>query len=154
MSTRGGGWVAGALAVSVFAIGCMQAKKPVPAGIEWNQSFSAALVDAQAHHRPILLDFYLAGRNPLASMVAEEPAKKDSAGFVYRLADRFADHGLFDDARKRFLIFVALDPKNVSGRADDALYRLARMARKEHDYATDRKYAQMILDRYPDSDMM
>ncbi|TMQ55563.1 MAG: tetratricopeptide repeat protein, partial [Candidatus Eisenbacteria bacterium] len=69
-------------------------------------------------------------------------------------ADRFADHGLFDDARKRFLIFVALDPKNVSGRADDALYRLARMARKEHDYATDRRYAQMILDRYPDSDMM
>src|SRR5436309_718778 len=97
---------------------------------------------------------YLAGRNTLASMVAEEPAKKDSAGFVYRLADRFADHGLFDDARKRFLIFVALDPKNVSGRADDALYRLARMARKEHDYATDRRYAQMILDRYPDSDMM
>ena len=58
MSTRAGGWVAGALAVSVFAFGCMQAKKPVPAGIEWNKSFDAALADAQAHHRHILLDFY------------------------------------------------------------------------------------------------
>ena len=58
MNTRAGGWVAGALAVSFLAIGCTQAKKPVPAGIEWNKAFVAALADAQAHHRPILLDFY------------------------------------------------------------------------------------------------
>jgi len=97
---------------------------------------------------------YLAGRNTLASMVAEEPAKKDSADFVYRLGDRFADHGLFDDSRTRFQKFVTMDPKNTTGHVDDALYRLARMARKDKDYATDRKYAQTILDRYPDSDMM
>lgn len=78
---------------------------------------------------------YIAGRNTLASMVAE-------------------DHGLFDDSKKRFLVFVTLDPKNGSSYVDDAYYRLARMARKEHDYANDRKYAQIILDRYPDSDMM
>jgi len=96
---------------------------------------------------------YLAGRNTLGSMIAEEPAKKNDPEFIYKLADRFADHGLFDEARKRFLVFVSLDPKNKSGKVDDALYRLARMARKEHDYASDRKYAQRILDRYPDSDM-
>ncbi|HEY2923853.1 MAG TPA: hypothetical protein VGJ98_02675 [Candidatus Eisenbacteria bacterium] len=58
MNPRAGGWVAGTLAVSLFAIGCTQAKKPVPAGIAWNKAYDAALSDAQANHRPILLDFY------------------------------------------------------------------------------------------------
>jgi len=58
VNPRAGGWVAGALAVSIFAIGCMQAKKPVPAGIVWNKAIDAALADARANHRPILLDFY------------------------------------------------------------------------------------------------
>ena len=34
---------------------------------------------------------YLAGRNTLASMIGEEPAKRDSADFIYRLGDRFAN---------------------------------------------------------------
>lgn len=97
---------------------------------------------------------YLAGRNTLASMIAEEPAKEDSAEFIYKLGDRFADHGLFDEARMRLARVVDLDPTNETGHADDALYRLARMARKDKDYASDRKYAQMVLDRYGDSDMM
>jgi TolA-binding protein len=96
---------------------------------------------------------YIAGRNTLASMVAQEPAKKEDPEFIYKLAERFADHGLFDESRKRFLVFVSLDPKNVSGKTDDAYYRLARMARKDKDYAADRKYARIIVDRYPDSDM-
>ncbi len=58
MSRRTGGWVAGALAVSLLAIGCTQAKKTAPAGIAWNRAFDAALADARAQHRPILLDFY------------------------------------------------------------------------------------------------
>ncbi len=97
---------------------------------------------------------YLAGRNTLGSMIAEEPTKKDSADFIYRLGERFADHGLYDESRQRFQRLIALDPKNATGHVDDALYRLARMARKDKDYASDRKYAQMILDRYADSDMM
>jgi len=97
---------------------------------------------------------YLAGRNTLASMIAEEPAKKDSAAFVYRLGDRFADHGLFDEARTRLARMLGLDPKNETGNVDDALYRLSRMARKDKDYASARKYAQTILDRFKDSDMM
>ncbi len=96
---------------------------------------------------------YIVGRNTLSSMIAEEPAKKGDPEFIYKLADRFADHGLPDESRKRFLVFVTLDPRNVSGKVDDALYRLARMARSDHDYASDRKYAAMIIDRYPDSDM-
>jgi len=235
MNARAGGLVVVALAVSLFAIGCTQAKKPVPAGITWNKAIDAALADAQANHRPILLDLYtdwcewctalddttytdpqfiefskrftmarmnaevdtvtaaryrvlnyptvmvlnekgeeidrvvgyyrapgfisqvedyLAGRNTLASVLAKEPAMKNDPGFVYKLADRLADHGLFDESRKRFLALAVLDPKNGSGHVDDAYYRLARMARKEHDYASDREYAQIILDRYPDSDMM
>ena len=55
---RGWGWAAGALAVSLLAGGCTQAKRAVPAGIAWNKAFDAALADAQAHHRPVLLDFY------------------------------------------------------------------------------------------------
>jgi tetratricopeptide (TPR) repeat protein len=96
---------------------------------------------------------YIAGRNTLSSMIAEEPSKKGDPEFIYKLGDRFADHGLPDESRKRFLVFVTLDPKNVSGKVDDALYRLARMARSDHDFASDRKYAAMIIDRYPDSDM-
>lgn len=58
VNRRVGGWVSGALAVSLFAVGCMSAKKPVPAGIAWNKAFDVALADAKANHRPILLDFY------------------------------------------------------------------------------------------------
>jgi len=59
MNARAGGWVAGALAMSLVAVGCTQAKKTVPAaGIEWNKAFDVTLADARANHRPILLDFY------------------------------------------------------------------------------------------------
>src|SRR5262245_45691638 len=96
---------------------------------------------------------YMAGKNTLASQIAEEPSKKHDPEFVYKLADHFADHGLYDESRQRFLVFVGMDPKNVSGKTDDAYYRLARMARKKKDYASDRKYAQYIVDHYPESDM-
>ena len=55
---RGGNWAAGALAMSLLAVGCTQAKKSVPAEIAWNTAVDAAMTDAQAHHRPVLLDFY------------------------------------------------------------------------------------------------
>jgi thioredoxin-like negative regulator of GroEL len=97
---------------------------------------------------------YIAGRNTLASVLAQEPAHQNDPEFIYKLADRLADHGRPDDSKQRFLRFVTMDPKNVSGKVDDAYYRLARMARSAHDYASDRKYAQTILDKYPDSDMM
>jgi thiol:disulfide interchange protein len=58
VGSRAGGWVAGALAISLFAVGCTQAKKEAPAGIAWNRAYDAALADARANHRPILLDFY------------------------------------------------------------------------------------------------
>jgi TolA-binding protein len=97
---------------------------------------------------------YLAGRNTLASMIAEEPAKKDSAAFMYQLGERFAGHGLYEESQTRLARVPGLDPKNKTGIVDDALYRLSRMARKDKDYATARKYAQTIVDRYKDSDMM
>src|SRR5258706_296132 len=65
-----------------------------------------------------------------------------------------ADQGLCDESGQRFLKFVTRDPKNVAGHTDDGDSRLARMARKHKDFAYDRKYAQTILDKYPDSDMM
>jgi len=235
LNTRIGTWILGAALLSLPVLGCTEAKKPVPAGITWTRAIDAALADAQAHHRPILLDMYtdwcewchalddttyvdpafiqysrrftmsrinaevdtvtaahyhvqnyptvlvlnekgeemdrvvgyarapefmaqindyLAGRNTLASVLAQEPAHLRDAEFVYKLADRLADHGLPEEARQRFLKFVAMDPKNVSGYTDDAYYRLARMARKARDYASDRAYARTILDRYPQSDMM
>ena len=58
MYARARGWATGALAVSLLAVGCTQAKRSVPAGIAWNEAIDAALADAQAHHRPVLLDFY------------------------------------------------------------------------------------------------
>jgi thiol:disulfide interchange protein len=58
MSARAEGWVAGALALSLFVAGCTEAKKSAPAGIAWNKAFDATLADARATHRPILLDFY------------------------------------------------------------------------------------------------
>lgn len=225
----------GAALASLLVFGCTESKKAVPAGITWTSAYNAALADAQAHHRPILLDMYtdwcewchalddttyvdpafiqfskgftmsrinaevdtvtaaryhvqnyptvlvlnekgeemdrvvgysrapgfiaevkdyLAGRNTLASVLAQEPAHRKDPEFIYKLADRLADHGLSEESKRRFLMFVSMDPKNVSGHTDDAYYRLARMARKKKDFASDRKYAQTILDKYPDSDMM
>ena len=99
-----------------------------------------------------LVEDYLAGRNTLASLAADEPSKSDDPEFVSKLADRYFEHGLYDDARSRYQKVAALDPENQSGLVDDALLSLARMSRKEKDYPTYRKYAQTILDRYPDSD--
>jgi len=97
---------------------------------------------------------YLAGRNTLASMLEQEEAKKDSADFVYRLADKLSFHGRSAEARERYLRVVSLDPENKTEEVDDALYSLSRMARKDKDYEKARRYAQTILDRYAASDMM
>jgi len=224
----------GAALASFLVFGCTESKKAVPAGITWTSAYNAALADAQAHHRPILLDMYtdwcewchalddttyvdpkfiqfskrftmsrinaevdtvtaaryhvsgyptvlvlnekgdeidrvvgyarapefigqvedvLAGRNTLASIIAEEPAHRNDPKFTYKLAERLADHGLTAEAREHYLKFVSMDPKNASGFTDDAYYRLARMARKAKDYTSDRKYGQTVVDRYKDSDM-
>jgi tetratricopeptide (TPR) repeat protein len=97
---------------------------------------------------------YLAGRNTLASMLEQEEANKDSADFVYRLADKLAFHGRFAESQRRYLRVVSIDPENRSNEVDDALYSLSRMSRKDKDYDKARKYAQTILDRYAASDMM
>ena len=96
---------------------------------------------------------YLAGKNTLASVLAQEPAHANDPEFIYKLADRLADYGRVQESKERFLKFVTMDPRNKSGFTDDAYYRMARMARKAKDYAADRTYAQTVLDRYPDSDM-
>jgi thioredoxin-like negative regulator of GroEL len=96
---------------------------------------------------------YLAGRNTLASYAAMEPDSGKDPGYVGRLAERYFYHGLNDEARQRYLKLLTMDPQNKSELVDDALYTLARMSRKEKDYAQDAKYAQMIIERYPHSDM-
>jgi tetratricopeptide (TPR) repeat protein len=105
--------------------------------------------------RPFMeeVENYLAGRNTLASFAAMEPDSGTNPGYVGRLAERYLYHGLYEEARTRYKKLVVMDPKNSSGLVDDALYSLARMSRKEKDYASDRNYAQQIIDRYPDSDM-
>ena len=99
-----------------------------------------------------LVEDYLAGRNTLASLIAGEASQGSDPVFVSKLADRYFEHGLYDDARTRYEKMTSLDPKNQSGLVDDALLNLARMSRKDKDYAAYRKYAQTILDRYPQSD--
>lgn len=99
-----------------------------------------------------LVEDYLAGRNTLASLIAEESSRGAEPPFVSKLADRYFEHGFYDDARSRYQKMATIDPKNQSGLVDDALLNLARMSRKDKDYAAYRKYAQTILDRYPESD--
>jgi len=105
--------------------------------------------------RPFMdqVEDYLAGRNTLASYAAMEPDSGKDPGYMGRLAERYFYHGLNDEARRRYLKLLTMDPQNKSELVDDALYTLARMSRKEKDYAQDAKYAQMIIDRYPHSDM-
>jgi tetratricopeptide (TPR) repeat protein len=98
------------------------------------------------------VDDYLAGKNTLASLVAAESTNGSSPEFESMLADRFFEHGLYDDARTRYLRVVAMDPQNKSGRVPGALMSLAHMSRKQKDYAEGRKYAQMVIDRYPSSE--
>jgi tetratricopeptide (TPR) repeat protein len=105
--------------------------------------------------RPFMdqVEDYLAGRNTLASYAAMEPDSGKDPGYVGRLAERYLYHGLYEEARARYKKLVVMDPKNRSGLVDDALYSLARMSRKDKDYGQDARYAQQIIDRYPDSDM-
>jgi len=101
-----------------------------------------------------LVEDYLDGRNTLASMAGAESTQGSDPAFLAKLADRYFEHGLYQDAKTRYLRLVTLDPANKSGLVDDALMSLSRMSRKDGDYATARKYAQKVLDRYPDSDNM
>jgi len=96
---------------------------------------------------------YLAGRNTLAALEAEIATKGNDPEFAMKLAEKYYGHGYFDKARTQYLCLVELDPKNVSGQVDDALYTVARMYRKDKDYDNTRKYARMIIDRYPTADM-
>jgi tetratricopeptide (TPR) repeat protein len=97
---------------------------------------------------------YLAGRNTLASMVAAESSQGSNPAFLAKLADRYFEHGLYQDARARYVRLVTLDRANKTGLVDDALMTLARMSRKDKNYAIARKYAQQVLERYPYSDAM
>lgn len=99
------------------------------------------------------VDDYLAGKNTLASLEAEAATKGSDPEFAARLAEKYYYHGLFDQAKAQYTKLIELDPKNQSGQVDDALYTLARMSRKNKDYAGDRMYAQQIVDRFPESDM-
>jgi thioredoxin-like negative regulator of GroEL len=101
-----------------------------------------------------LVEDYLAGRNTLASLVAEGSAKGHDPQYIAKLADRYYEHGLWADARVQYEKLVSMDPKNQSGRIDDVLMTLARMSRRDKDYEAGRRYAQTILDKYPDSDQM
>ncbi len=98
------------------------------------------------------IEDYMAGRNTLAALIAEEPAKGSDPLFLVKLAERYQDHGLWPEARARYEKVVAMDPKNTSGQIDDVLMTLARASRREKNYAPGRKYAQTVLDQYPDSD--
>ena len=94
---------------------------------------------------------YLAGRNTLAALASHE-ADSAAAPYLSRLADRYFEHGLYEEARARYLSLTRVDPQNASGLTDDAFYSLARMSRRDKDYAAARAYAQRILDRYKDAD--
>lgn len=96
---------------------------------------------------------YLAGRNTLAALESEIATKGNDPEFAAKLADKYYGHGYFDKARTQYLRVAELDPKNATGQVDDALYTVARMYRKEKDYESARKYAQMIIDRYPTADL-
>jgi thiol-disulfide isomerase/thioredoxin len=97
---------------------------------------------------------FLAGRNTLAGMLAQESVKGTDATYLYDLAERLATAGRTGEARQRWVRLVTVDSKNTSGKVDDALYSLSRMSRKEKNYQAARAYAQEIVDRYPTSDMM
>lgn len=99
------------------------------------------------------IDNYLAGRNTIASMEADAAAHPKDAAVLYKLAEKYFGHGLYDQARVQYLQVATVDPKNESGSTDDALYYVARMYRKDKDYETTRKYAKMVIDQYPTSDM-
>jgi TolA-binding protein len=96
---------------------------------------------------------YLAGRNTLASMTQEEATKGQDPTFVSTLADKYNEHGLSAEAMNRYERVAALDPENKTGLVDDALFNIARMHRSNKDYPGYRRYAQMVVDKYPDSDM-
>lgn len=100
-----------------------------------------------------LVEDYLAGRNTLASMTGEEASRGQDAAFVYRLADKYFEHGLPDEAKSRYERMPTLDPENKTGLVDDALISLARLERRDNDLLGYRRYAQMVVDRYPESDM-
>jgi len=99
------------------------------------------------------VDDYLAGRNTLTALAAMEPDSGSNPGYLSRLADRMNYSGHREEARARYAKLIQIDPKNTSGLVDDALYSLARLSRGDKDYTSDRKFAQQIIDRYPDSDM-
>jgi len=99
-----------------------------------------------------LVEDYLAGRNTLGSLIAAEATQGQDPRFVAHLADRYYEHGLYPEAKARYERMLPLDPKNQTDLVDDALTSLARLSRKSKDYLSERKFAQVVLDRFPESD--
>ena len=99
-----------------------------------------------------LVEDYLAGRNTLGSLIAAEATQGQDPRFVAHLADRYYEHGLYPEAKARYERMLPLDPKNQTDLVDDALTSLARLSRKSKDYPGERKFAQIVLDRFPESD--
>src|SRR5206468_8126569 len=55
-----------------------------------------------------LAEDYLDGRNTLASMAAAESTQGSDPAFLAKLADRYFEHGLYGDAKIRYLHLVSL----------------------------------------------
>jgi tetratricopeptide (TPR) repeat protein len=96
---------------------------------------------------------YRKGIGTLQSMIAEEPSKKSDAKFLYKLGEKLFSHGRVEDADARYAAVVALDPKNASGDADDALIARVSVSRKAKDWAGCVGYCRDLLGRWPASDL-
>ncbi|HUU46645.1 MAG TPA: hypothetical protein VM118_13015 [Acidobacteriota bacterium] len=99
---------------------------------------------------------YQEGIGTLTALVAEEsePDKRANPEFLLRLGEKLYAHSRFEDADQRFQAIEMLDPKNVTGFADDALYKRVLVSRKKELWDDGLAICLKLAERFPESELI
>lgn len=93
---------------------------------------------------------YNKGVNTFSSLNAELEKDPDDILANLKIADKYIALGQTDDARKHLNKIIEVDPQNLSGKEDDAKYKLASISDKE----TIIPNLEAFIEENPESDML
>ena len=94
---------------------------------------------------------YCAGRNTLASMLAEEDRRRGDLAFLLRLADRLAAHGRRGEALDRYRIVFVGHPADTSAPVQRAGLEMVRVHVLQEQYGYAAPALESWLTRFPHS---
>lgn len=96
---------------------------------------------------------YLDGVGTLAALEKSLKEKSQDTKLLLAVGEKYVGKGEFEKARGYFTQVLNFDPKNGSGAADNALFDLAILHRKDRSWYKAAETFRKLIKQYPDSEL-